>query len=52
MFNSLVGILLSNDYQKRKTNNLSHAEYANKIKYATLFRANYNKFKLPILTNS
>lgn len=49
MFNSLDGILLSNDYQKRKTNKLSHEEYANKIKDATLFRANYNKFKLPKL---
>ena len=49
MFNSLVAILLSNDYQKRKTNNLSHEEYANKIKAATLFRANSNKFELPRL---
>ena len=52
MFNSLDGILLSNDYQKRKTNKLNHEEYANKIESTTLFRANSNKFKLPILINT
>jgi len=40
MFNNLNGILLSNDYQKRKTNKLTHDEYAEKLKGTTLFRTN------------
>lgn len=46
MFNNLNGILLSNDYQKRKTNKLTHDEYAEKLKGTTLFRTNSNKIIL------
>ena len=49
MLKSLENVLISDDFQKRKTNKLSHEDYEKKLKTTTIFRANSNKILLPNL---
>ena len=49
MLKSLDGILISNNFTKRKTNKLSHEEYEKKLKTTTIFRANSNNISLPLI---
>ena len=47
MLKSLENVLVSDDFQKRKTNKLSHEDYEKKLTTTTIFRANSNNILLP-----